>query len=90
MPGRVASAACLEQEPCTPLGLVNPNFDEAGSRNVVVFFADAVGLAEARGECLALLAQLGEHVLRLDVQCIIVRYALQAGDVADGPERGLP
>jgi hypothetical protein len=27
---------------------------------------------------------------RLDVQCIIVRYALQTGDMADGPERGSP
>jgi hypothetical protein len=67
MPGRVPSATCLEQEPGAPLGLVNPNFDEAGSRNVLIFFADAVGLAEARSECLAVVTQLGQHVLRLDV-----------------------
>ena len=46
-------------------------------------FADAGGLAEARGECLAVFAQLS-----LDVLGIVVRYALQAGDMADGPVRG--
>jgi selenocysteine-specific translation elongation factor len=59
MSGGIASAACLEQEPGTPLRLVNPNFDQAGSSNVLVFLADATGLAQARGECLAVLAQLG-------------------------------
>jgi hypothetical protein len=67
MSGGIASAACLEQEPGTPLRLVNPNFDQAGSSNVLVFLADAMGLAQARGECVAVLAQLGEHVLWLTV-----------------------
>jgi hypothetical protein len=53
MPGRISSAPCLEQEPSAPLGLVNPNFDQTGSRNVLVFFAGAVGIAP--GECLAVL-----------------------------------
>jgi hypothetical protein len=55
MPGRISSAPCLEQEPGAPLGLVNPNFDETGSRNVLVFFADAVGIAQVPDECLAVL-----------------------------------
>ena len=44
-----------------------------------------MGLEEARGECLAVFAQLSLHVLGLG---IVVRYALQAGDMADGPDRG--
>jgi hypothetical protein len=56
MPGRVPSAACLEQEPGTPFGLVDPNFNQAGSSNVLMFFADTVRLAQARSECLAVLA----------------------------------
>jgi hypothetical protein len=50
MPGRIPSAACLEEEPRTALGLVNPNLDKAGCSDILVFFADAVGLAEARRE----------------------------------------
>jgi hypothetical protein len=42
------SAACLEQEPGTPLPLVNPNFDQAGSSNVLVFLADAMASRRAR------------------------------------------
>jgi hypothetical protein len=46
MPGRIAPASCLEQKPGAALGLVNPNFDEAGSSNVLVFVPDAVGLTQ--------------------------------------------
>jgi len=45
--------------------------------------ADAVGLAEACGECLAVFAELSQHVLG-----IVFPQALQAGDMADGPVRG--
>jgi hypothetical protein len=60
------SGACLEQEPGTPLRLVNPNFDQAGSSNVLVFLADAMGLAQGAASAL-LSSELGEHVLWLDV-----------------------
>jgi hypothetical protein len=86
MPGRIAWAACIEQEPDAPLGLVNPNFDEAGSRDVLVFFADA---RRRVASILLSSRKLGEHVIRLDVWGVIVRYPL-AGDVADGPECGPP
>src|SRR3979490_3311778 len=90
MSGGIPSAAFLEQEPGPPFGFVNPNFNKAGSSNVLMFFADTMGLTQARGECLAVLAQLSKHVPRLDVRGIIIRYALQAGDMADGPKRGSP
>jgi hypothetical protein len=41
--GGIASAACLEQEPGTPLRFVNPNFDQAASSNVLVFLAHTMG-----------------------------------------------
>jgi len=86
MPSRIASAACLKQEPRASLRLIDPSFDEARSCNILIFLADTVGLTKASGERLAVLAQLREHVLWLDICGIVVQYALQAGDVADGPE----
>ena len=50
--------ARLEQEPGAPLCFVNPVFDEARSRDIVVIFADDVGLAQARSQGFAVLAQL--------------------------------
>ena len=41
-------------------------------------------LAQAGGERLVVLAQLGQHVQRLDVVGIVVQHALRARDVADG------
>jgi hypothetical protein len=90
MPGGIPASACLKQEPGAPFGLVNPHFDQAGSGNVAVLFADTVGFAKARGESLAVLTQFSQHVLRFDILCIVVRYALQASDMANGPERGTP
>src|SRR6185437_9906146 len=42
---RIAFAARLEQEPGAPLGLVDPDLDEARGRDVAVLFADVVGFA---------------------------------------------
>ena len=45
------------------------------SRNVLVFFADAVRLAEARGESLAVFAQLSQHVVgRCPIRAASRRY----------------
>jgi len=72
MPGGIPMTVCLEQEPDAPLGLVNPDFDQAGGGDVAVFLADAVRLAQARGKGFVVLAELGEHVLGLDVLGIVV------------------
>lgn len=71
MAARIPSTACFEQEPGAPFGFVNPNFDQAGGGDVTLFFADIVGLAQARGKRFAILAQLGEHVLRLNILGIV-------------------
>ena len=50
MPGRVTRPARLEQEPRPPLGLVNPDFDQARRGDVAVLIAQVVRFAEASGE----------------------------------------
>src|SRR4030095_3848456 len=52
----------LVQEPDAPLGLVDPDLDQAGRRHVVVLLADGVRLAHARGELLVVVAPLRQHV----------------------------
>src|SRR5271167_1281394 len=80
--------AGLEQEPSAPLSFINPDFDQAGGSNIVMLVADSVGLAQTRSQSLVVLAQLGQHILGLDILGIVVQYALQPRDVANGPERG--
>lgn len=76
MAGTHFALAGVAQEPCPPLGFIDSDVDEAGSRDVAVLIADVVSLAEARRQRLIVLAQLGQHVLRLDVLSIIVGDAL--------------
>src|SRR6185437_826655 len=76
-------AARLEQEPRTAFRLVDPDFDQAGGRDVAMLVAEAVRFSQARGELLVVSAQFGQHVQRLDVLGIVVQYALRARDVAD-------
>ena len=72
MPGRVAAAGCLKQEPDASFGFVNPGFDQAGGSNVVVLIAKAISLAQSRYKRLVVVDQLGKHVLWLDVLGVIV------------------
>src|SRR4051812_30165349 len=72
-PARHPPPTGLEQEPGAPLGLVDPNLDQAGGGHVPGVLADVVGLAEARRQRLVVLAQLGQHVLRLDVVRVVVQ-----------------
>src|SRR5580698_5615477 len=77
----------LEEEPGAPLGLVNPVLDEARGCDVAYLVDDVVHLAQARGEALIVLAQLREHVERIDILGIVVLDALQARNVADRAQR---
>jgi len=49
--------------------------------------AHIVGLAHAIGELSIVLAQLRQHVERRDVFRVIVHYALQTRDMANGAQR---
>src|SRR5262249_48403165 len=88
MPAGHLASACLEQEPGAALRLIDPYFDEAGGGDVAVFVTHVVGLAQSRRERLVVLTQFRQHVLRLDVNCIVVQDPLQPRNVADRPERG--
>src|SRR5262249_55978163 len=81
-------AAGLEQEPGTPLSLVDPDFQEACGRNIVMLVAQPVGLAQARRELLFVGTQLSEHVVGRDEIGVVIENALQTGDVADRAQRG--
>src|SRR5262249_5859071 len=81
-------AGRLEQEPGSPLGLVDPVLDQAGAGHVVVLVANRVGLAQARRQLLVVIAQLREHVEGRDEVGVVVQHALQAADVADRAQRG--
>src|SRR5438093_12731933 len=74
-------ATRLKKEPGAPLGFVDPHLDEAGGGDVAVLVAHVMRLAKARRKVLVVLAQLGEHVLRVHAFGIVVEYALRAGDV---------
>jgi len=45
MSAGIRVTARLEEEPCPPLGFVDPDFDKAGARNVAVLIADVMCLA---------------------------------------------
>src|ERR1700722_7574978 len=78
-----AAAGRFKQEPSPALGLVNPNFEQAGGRDVAVFVAHVVDLAQARRQALVVVAQLRKHVLWIDIVSVIVEKGLTPGDVSD-------
>src|ERR1700730_7969406 len=77
----------LEQEPCAPLGLIDPVFQQACGGNVAVLVAKAMRLAQVRDELLIVVAQLGQHIQGRDEICVIVQDPLQTADVADRAQR---
>src|SRR4051812_35534387 len=82
-----ALAARFKQEPGATLRLVDPVLDQARRRDVAGFIYNIVHLAQAGRELLVVLAELGQHVERLDVVRIVVLDALQARNVPDGAQR---
>src|SRR3989442_15384626 len=88
MPRGGSFATRLKKEPGAPLGFVDPPLDEAGGGDVAVLVAHVMRLAKARRKVLVVLAQLGEHVLRVHVFGIVIEHALRAGDVPDRLEGG--
>jgi hypothetical protein len=79
----VSSSADFEEEPCAPFRFVDPGLNEAGRRDIAVLVTNIVCLAQPGGERLIVLAQLGQHVQRLDVVRVVIQNALEPGDVAD-------
>src|SRR5262245_28914790 len=78
----------FEEEPGSPLGLVDPDFDEARGRDVAVLVANIVNLAQTGCERLVVIAQFSQHVQGLDILGIVVLDALKPADVANRLDRG--
>src|SRR5258707_5789434 len=72
----------LEQEPCAPLSLINPDFQQACGGNIVVLLAKAMRLTQVCRQLFVVIAQFGEHIHRSNKIRIVVCDAMQ--QTADG------
>src|SRR5262245_18057943 len=88
MPCRIALTAGLIKRPDAPLCLIYVDLELAGGSHVAVLLADVMGLAHRRDEALIIVTQFGQHVLGIDIGCIIIGNALMARYVADRSQRG--
>src|SRR6202007_2557272 len=86
-PAGIAAPPGLVEKPGTPLGLVDPDLDQARGRDVAALVAHVVRLAQPGGQRLVVFAQLGEHVGGLDILRIVIADALHAGDMTDRAQR---
>src|SRR5262245_17372277 len=77
----------LGQEPGSPLGLVDPYFDQAGGRDVVVRATGLMGRAKKPRQLLVVRLQLRQHLVGSNEVLIVVLQTLMPGDIADGPKR---
>jgi len=64
--GELGLAARLRQEPGAAFRLIDPDFDQAGSRDVVVAVAKFMRLAEQSSQFQIVRAKLQQHLLRRD------------------------
>src|SRR5581483_5046353 len=72
MAGGIPPAARLVQEPDAPLGLVDPYFEQARSRHVVLLVAEIVRFAHDPDQRLVVAPELGQHIERIDVIGVVV------------------
>jgi hypothetical protein len=85
--GLVGLAACLKQEPSSPLGLIDKVFEKARGGDVLVVVANLVARAHGRDDLLIVAHQLAQHVAGGHIALVVVLDALQLGDLADRPQR---
>ena len=81
MPGRFV------KKPAAPLGLVDPIFQQAGARDVVLLVAERVHMPHLADDQTVVMQQFRQHVGRRDLVDVVVSDALQATDVPDRPDR---
>src|SRR6266478_9605286 len=82
------TADYLGQEPCPALGLIDPDLNQAGRSDVIVFLTDLMGGTEASCELLVVGSKFCQHVFRGDYFRVVVFQALKSGNVADGVDGG--
>ena len=81
--GLVDSPAGFEEEPCAPLGFIDPSFDHARGRDVTQPIDNVVNLSETRRQGEVVIAKFREHVERIDIVRVVVNDSLHARDVPD-------
>jgi hypothetical protein len=81
------SPGCLVQEPCAPLGFVDPILQQARSGNVAMLIGKTVGFAHVSSQLLVVVTQLGEHIQRSDKIGVVVRDSLKTSDMSDRTNR---
>src|SRR5215203_4618760 len=69
-------ASGLEQEPCPPFGLIDPDFEQACRRDVPVIVVEGVRAPHFRDQLLVVLTKLRKHVERRDEIGVIIEKSL--------------
>src|ERR1700733_2176998 len=78
----------FRQEPGPALGLIDPDFNQTGGGNIMVFRADFMRTAQETGQPRVVVVEFGEHGLRPHVFLVVIPETLVARDVADRMQRG--
>lgn len=73
----------LEQEPQTPLRLVDPVLDQARRRHVGMRGRQFVRLTQRVDQLTVIFPKLGQHIIGCDVIGIVVADALEAINMAN-------
>jgi hypothetical protein len=75
------------QKPWARIGLVDPRLYQARTCDVAMLVARAMRLSMLPCQGQVVIAQLGEHVERIDSRGVIVADPLSPGEVGDGADR---
>src|ERR1035438_2593998 len=77
----------FEQEPRTPLRLVNPNLNQTGGCVVIGFSGDHMRRAQALHKRLVVGVEFPQHLGRTHKLLVVVRNPLQSGNVSRSEQR---
>src|SRR5580692_130663 len=75
------------QKPGTAFRLIDPIFNQAGCRHVIVFFTDFMRGPQKFREIAVIGMDLAKHVFRTDRLLVVILQPLMLCDVADGVQR---
>src|SRR4029079_4017007 len=78
----------FEEKPSAPLGLVDPDFEQARGCDIAMLIANIVRFAHPLGKLEVVLAKLRQHVVGRDEIRVIVGYSLQLGYMTDRTDGG--
>ena len=82
-PPNLLAASCLKQEPDPALGLIDLVLEQTCGGDVACVIADSVDRAHSPNQGFLIFAKLTQHVGGIDEIGIVIRDALQAGNVTD-------